>query len=79
MKKVMRLNFLDEEVNVVGGSAGKPPLGLRPWWIAGEAREREISAAIFRYWMAHKKAPWGWRLERRLWRLLLHWAPPGMG
>lgn len=41
----------------------KPPLGLRPRWIATGQRAEEIVAAITRYNDAKKEVPKEWREE----------------
>jgi len=38
----------------------KPPLGLRPKWLADSERVKEIREAISRYWDAGKKVPEAW-------------------
>jgi hypothetical protein len=69
----LRLKLMSSEM--VTAARKKPPLGLRPWWVVGEHREREIKAAIFRYRMCDVPVPRAWRLEARIWRLLLRWGP----
>lgn len=44
-------------------TAEKPPLGLRPRWIAAEQRAQEIIMAIDRYNQAEKAVPQAWRDE----------------
>lgn len=42
----------------------RPPLGLRPWWIAVEHRLLEVNLAVLRYRMNGRRAPRGWLRER---------------
>jgi len=44
-------------------SQTKPPLGLRPQWVADSERAKEIIAAIERYLVAGDKIPTEWLVE----------------
>lgn len=45
------------------GEIPKPPLGLKPRWLAEEQRAMEVSAAIARYVMAGVDVPKEWEEE----------------
>lgn len=47
----------------MSGPAIKPPIGLRPRWIAEELRMQEIAGAILRYTDAGMSVPAPWTEE----------------
>jgi len=49
----------------------KPPLGIKPWWLAAEQRIAVIEAAAVRYTLAQQNVPRGWLRERRFLKLAL--------
>lgn len=54
----------------------KPPLGLKPWWLAAEHRVQDVDAAINRYQAVQQHVPLKWIAERCLLRILLQAGPP---
>jgi hypothetical protein len=59
----------------------RPPLGVKPWWLAAEQRISAIEGAALRYTLAQQDVPRGWLRERRLlkWALWLGRAPKRFG
>ena len=56
---------------------GKPPVGLRPWFIMAEHRLAEVQAALYRYSKAGKHAPEYWYREQTELEYRLNNRQPG--